>query len=169
MGRNMKTVKTKTKRTAPNEQGTIDYTDQILAADLGWKYAPTRYTGPPTVGIKKQGKIHMNRASADAFLRYGFERALLMRSRNTLFILGERDRKNPAASAITFGKGGVPALITGKTTLRNLRIKTDVNQRGLPARIWRPEKEIRNENITLGPEDVVLVVDLPRDILEDGR
>ncbi len=152
-----------------HEQGKVDFTEQILAAALGWKYAPTRYTGPPKIGIKKQGKIHMNRASADAFLEHGFKRVLLLRSNDKLFIVGERDPNNSSASAITFDKGGVPAMITGKVSLRHLKIRTDENWTALPAQIWQPEKEASNEKIRLGPNDVVLVVDLPKEIFDDRR
>lgn len=154
-------------KTTTNEQSHVDFSDQILAAALGLKYAPTRYTGPPRVGLKKAGKIHLNRASADAFLDNGLERALLLRSDQKLFIVGERNNKNTAASTITFGKGGIPAMITAKTSLRQLRIKADENWTDFPARIWKPEREIANEKISLGPEDVVLVVDLPKDVFDD--
>jgi len=64
------------------------------------------------------------------FLDQGFNQVLLLRYDDVLFIEGVRRHKD--AHKITFGKGGIPGLITAKTSLKNLGVNFGKNWTDIP-------------------------------------
>ncbi len=142
-------METKTKR-----RGNINFDELFEQAEIGPKRFIVEPTEPPTIGIKRQGRIVLNKASAEAFRSRGFDYALLLRANNVLFVKSDKG-KHKDAHKITYGKGGIPGLITAKSSLKNLGVNFAKNWSDIPV-----------DEVSDKGDEVRLAIVLPNGALE---
>lgn len=135
--------------------------DEDVIVESSEKLAPAE---PAKIGIKKEGRVVLNRASTDEFQNRGFSRAVLLRRDNVLFIKSAKP-KDLRSHKITFGKGGIPGLITAKSGLRSLGIDISQNRKDIPVtEVFEVgSTDLRSKKIQADPGDIVLAIELPED------
>jgi hypothetical protein len=146
-----------------------DIFHDIAEAKVGDKRPSSTANEDPTISIKKQGRIVLNRPSASTFLGKGHKYVLMMMNkRNRRLFLKSASKDDPKAHRIAFGRGGIPGLIIGKAALESMGFDLSESRPSI-----KVESHEVSEDMTVGPYqlhsgDVILAADVPSEFLKAG-
>ena len=143
--------------------------NEIREAVLAPKRGSSTAHDEPKVGIKRTGRIHLNRPAAEVF-RLGNHQWVQFWLNPDLgrLYLKSTTEDGPHAHKILFNKGRVPGVVTAKNGLEQLGFDLSRNwelMTATPHQFKKLCRSGRDDEPTFRPGDVVLTVEVPKHCL----